>query len=234
MSSQYQIEDFTIEITRKSIKHAYLRVDGAGEVRMSAPRRMSNRELETFARSKLGWIRRQQRKLQARPQRIRHKYASGERFQVWGRTVHLGVVEVKSKPSVELKGAALRLAVRPGTTVAKRKALVEAWYRRQLEAAVPPLLVRWEPIIGVQVAKVSYRTMKTRWGSCSTKPRTIRLNTELARLEPACLEYVLVHELVHLLEPSHNARFKALMDRYLPGWRSTRKRLKDHALGRSL
>ncbi len=234
MTPRIQLEDLTIAVTRKAIKHAYLRVNGAGEVRMSAPRRMSNRELEAFARSKLDWIRRQQAKTRSRSQPIRHKYASGEPFSIWGRTVHLGVVETQGKPSVELRGAALRLAVCPGTTVAKRKALVEAWYRRQLEAAVPPLLVRWEPIIGVQVAKVSYRTMKTRWGSCSTKPRTIRLNTELARFDPKCLEYVLVHELVHLLEPSHNARFKALMDRHLPGWWSTRKLLRDHALGRSL
>jgi len=234
MAPTLQLEDLTIQVTRKAIKHAYLRVNGTGEVRLSAPRRMSNRDIEAFASSKLAWIRRQQRKLQARPQRIRHRYASGEPFQVWGRTVHLGVVETWGKPSVELKGAALRLSVRPGTGVAKREALIEAWYREELKAAVPPLLARWELVLGVQAAKVSLRTMKTRWGSCSTKPRTIRLNIELARLDPECLEYVLVHELVHLLEPSHNARFKALMDRHLPGWRSTRKLLRDHALGRSL
>jgi predicted metal-dependent hydrolase len=234
MSSQVQIEDLTIEVTRKSIKHAYLRVNGVGDVRLSAPKRMPQRELEAFARSKLDWIRRQQAKARSRPQPLRHKYASGEPFSIWGRTVHLGVVETEGKPSVELKGAALRLAVRPGTTVAKRKALVEAWYRAQLEAAVPPLLARWEPRLGVKLAKFSLRKMKTRWGSCSTKPRTMRLNTELAYLPPECLEYVVVHELVHLLEPSHNARFKALMDRHLPGWRDTRKRLKDLSLGRTL
>jgi len=234
MTPNLQIKDLTIQVTRKAIKHAYLRVNGNGEVRMSAPRRMSNRELEAFARSKLDWIQRLQQKARSRSQPVQHKYASGEPFSIWGRTVHLQVVETQGKPSVELHGAALRLVVRPGTGVAKREALIEDWYREELEAALPPLLARWEPILGVQAAKVSLRTMKTRWGSCSTKPRTIRLNTELARLDPECLEYVLVHELVHLLEPSHNARFKALMDRHLPGWRSTRKLLRDHALGRSL
>lgn len=229
-----RIEDLTITLTRKAIKHAYLRVDGAGEVRMSAPRRMPQAEIEAFARSKLGWIRRQQRKAQSRPQPSEHKYASGEPFPAWGRTVHLQVVETRGRPAVELRGAALRLAVRPGTSRAQRAALVEAWYRAQLAAAVPPLQARWERALGVRAARISYRSMKTRWGSCSTKPRTIRLNSELARLDPACLEYVLVHELVHLLEPSHNARFKALMDRHLPTWRATREALKRHALGRSL
>ena len=225
MASRFSIGGIEIELTRKSIKHAYLRVNGAGTVRMSAPRRMSNSDLEAFARSKLDWIKRQQRKRQDRPKPIDHTYASGEPFSIWGRTVHLQVVEVKSKPSVGLIGAALRLAVRPGTSKAKREVMVEAWYREQLRTAVPALLARWEVRIGVKIARVTLRKMKTRWGSCSVKPRTIRLNTELVKWPPDCLEYVVVHELVHLLEPSHNARFKALMDRYLPGWRVTRKSL---------
>jgi predicted metal-dependent hydrolase len=232
--SQIQIEDLTIAVTRKTIKHAYLRVDGDGRVRMSAPKRMPQRELEAFARSKLGWIRRQQQKARSRPRPVQHKYASGEEFLVWGRTARLQVVETKGRPAVELRGAALRLAVRPGTGRAKRATLIEAWYRAQLEAAVPPLLARWEPRLGVKLAKFSIRTMKTRWGSCSTAPRTIRLNSELVHLPPDYLEYVVVHELAHLLEPSHNARFKALLDKHLPGWRATRKRLNGHALGRSL
>jgi hypothetical protein len=221
-----------IELTRKAIKHAYLRVNGAGEVRMSAPRRMSDRDLEAFARSKLGWIKRQQRRLQERPQPVKHKYASGERFQVWGRTAHLLVVE-QGTPSVELEGAALRLAVRPGTGSAKRQALVEGWYRSQLEEAVPGLLARWQKAIGVRVTRVTLRKMKTRWGSCSPGPRTMRLNTELARLAPEYLEYVVVHELLHLLEASHNARFKALLDHFLPGWRITRKVLNRYRPARS-
>jgi hypothetical protein len=188
---------------------------------------MSDRDLEAFARSKLGWIKRQQRRLQERPQPVKHKYASGERFQVWGRTAHLLVVE-QGTPSVELKGAALRLAVRPGTGAAKRAAMVEGWYRSQLEAAVPGLIARWEKAIGVRVTRVTLRKMKTRWGSCTSASCRIRLNTELAKLPPECLEYVLVHELVHLLEASHNARFKALLDHYLPGWRITRQALNGY------
>lgn len=234
MTLRLQVEDLAIEVTRKAIKHAYLRVDGAGEVRMSAPRRMPQRELEAFARSKLNWIRRQQEKVRSRPKPLQHKYVSGEPFLVWGREVRLQVVEADGKPAVELRGAALRLAVRPGMSKSMRAALIEAWFREQLKAAVPTLLARWEPRLGVKLARFTLRKMKTRWGSCSTKPRTVRFNIELAYLYPEYLEYVLVHELVHLLEPSHNARFKALMDRHLPGWRTIRKQLNDHALGRSL
>jgi predicted metal-dependent hydrolase len=230
MTSQLNVDGLHVKVVRKDIKHAYLRVNGVGEVRMTAPKRMSNRELVAFAHSKLGWIRRQQRKFKDRPQPTQHKYVSGERFQVWGQTVHLGVVEHKGRHSVGLKGAVLRLIVRPGTSKAKREALIQSWYREALEAAVKPLLARWEPALGVRVARVSFRTMKTRWGSCSTKQRTIRLNTELARLNPEYLEYVLVHELVHLLEPSHNGRYKGLMDKILPGWRSTRKALNTLSL----
>ena len=233
MPSILTIEDLTIQVTHKAIRHAYLRVDGDGEVRLSAPKRMSKAEIETFVRSKQDWIRRQQAKAHARPKPVEHQYISGEAFPVWGRTVRLQVVETRGKPTVDLRGAALRLAIRPGTSKAQRAALLAAWYRAQLEAAVPPLLARWEPRLGVKLAKFSLRKMKTRWGSCSTKPRTMRLNTELACLAPEFLEYVVVHELVHLLEPSHNGRFKALMDRHLPGWRETRRRLREHALGRA-
>jgi predicted metal-dependent hydrolase len=225
LAPRLSIGGIEIELTRKAIKHAYLRVDGAGEVRMSAPQRMSRRAIEDFARTRLGWIRRQQQKAQSRPQPVEHKYVSSEPFSIWGQTVYLQVVETRGKPAVALWGAALRLAVHPGTGTARRAALVECWYREQFEAAVPPLLARWEKAIGVRVTRVTLRKMKTRWGSCSPVPRTMRLNTELARLAPEYLEYVVVHELLHLLEASHNARFKALLDHFLPGWRITRKAL---------
>ena len=117
------------------------------------------------------------------------------------------------------------LRVRPRTDAAKRRALVDEWYREQLKQAVPPLLARGQPRLGVRVERVFVQRMKTRWGSCNHKARTIRLNTELAKKPAACLEYIVVHELVHLLEPTHNARFVALMERFLPGWRFHRAQL---------
>ena len=114
------------------------------------------------------------------------------------------------------------LRVRPGTTDAKKDAIVEEWYRRQIKEAIPLLMARWEPKIGVKVEGFYVRRMKTKWGSCNPRARTIRLNTELAKKPPECLEYVLVHELTHLLEPTHNARFVSLMDQFMPAWRYNR------------
>ena len=234
MASQLKIGDLTIEVTRKAIKHAYLRVDPPdGCVRLSVPRRMSSQALRAFVLSKLDWIERQQAKIQLQVRPVPPRYLDRESLHVWGVCTTLRVTEHSAPPSVELKNGCLHLQVRPGTDGPKRKALVEAWYREKIQIAIPLLLAQWEPRIGVKVKKVTLRRMKTRWGSCSAKPRTIRLNTELAKMPRACLEYVVVHELAHLLEPSHNARFKALMDRFLPGWRTTRKQLNQHALGRA-
>ncbi len=226
MSVHLKIGDITLEVVRKDIKHAYLRVvPPAGEVHISAPKRMSNAALRAFALSRLGWIQRQQAKIRTQVRETPRRYVEGESLDVWGVRKTLKVTEVDAPPSVALHDGHLQLQLHPGTETHKRQALVEAWYREQLMAAVPALLARWEPLIGVKVKRVTLRRMKTRWGSCSTKPRTIRLNSELAKKPPECLEYVVVHELVHLLEASHNARFKALMDRYLPGWKVIRKQL---------
>ena len=122
-----------------------------------------------------------------------------------------------------MKHSRMLLRVRPRTDAAKRRALVDEWYREQLKQAVPPLLARGQPRLGVRVERVFVQRMKTRWGSCNHKARTIRLNTELAKKPAACLEYIVVHELVHLLEPTHNARFVALMDRFMPRWQFHRQ-----------
>lgn len=136
----------------------------------------------------------------------------------------LQVEETNAPPSVELDHRRLRLRVRPGTSATARQALIEEWYRAQLKASVPPLLAKWEPLMGVKVARFFVQRMKTKWGSCNPVARTVRLNTDLARKPRECLEYLVVHELVHLLEPTHHARFVALMDRFLPQW-TVRRRL---------
>jgi predicted metal-dependent hydrolase len=142
---------------------------------------------------------------------------------VWGKRYLLTVTESDEPPAVELKHSRMFLRVRPGTTEEKRQAIVEAWYRDQLRLRVPPLLERWQPRLGVQLERWFVQRMKTKWGSCNHRARTIRLNTELAKKPPECLEYIVVHELVHLLEPTHNARFIALMDRFMPRWQIHRQ-----------
>ena len=148
-----------------------------------------------------------------------------ESHYVWGKRYLLGVSERDEPPSIELKHSRMLLQVRPQTTEDKKRALVEEWYREQLKQAVPPLLSRWQTVLGVSVERFFVQRMKTKWGSCNHTAHTIRLNTELAKKPVECLEYVLVHELVHLLVPTHNARFVELMDRFMPSWQVHRQLL---------
>ena len=209
----------SVDVVLKDIKHVHLTVHPpSGRVRIAAPRRMSLDRIRLFAIAKLGWIRRQQAALRAQEREEPRDYIDRESHFVWGRRYLMAVVERDSAPSIELKSRKLVLTVRAGTTEARREALVDGWYRQQLKDAVPALLERWEPVIGVKAGRVSVRRMKTRWGSCNHRTGSILLNTELAKKPVECLEYVLVHELIHLIDPTHNARFVALMDSFLPGW----------------
>lgn len=226
MTTQIQLSDITVDVVLKNIRNIHLRVyPPDGRVRISAPRRMGIDAIRAFAASKLDWIKRQQARLREQPREPPREYVDREGHSVWGKRYLLSVVEHDAPPSLELGHRRLLLRVRPGTDVAKRRVLVEAWYREQIRAAVPTFLARWQPLLGVRARRFFVRRMKTRWGSCNYKAHAIRLNTELARKPPECLEYVVVHELTHLLEPSHNARFTALMDRAMPDWRHRRDQL---------
>ena len=135
------------------------------------------------------------------------------------------MIEGNEAPSVALQHSRMLLRVRPGTDAKKKQAIVEAWYRQQLRKAVPPLIARWEPLLGVKVERFFVQRMKTKWGSCHHRARTLRLNTELAKKPRECLEYIVVHEMTHVLEPTHNACFVALMDQCMPQWRFYRDQL---------
>jgi len=224
MVSQIELGDITVDVVLKDIKNVHLSVyPPAGRVRISAPKRMSLDTIRVFAISKLGWIRQQQAKLREQERETPRDYVDRESHYVWGRRYLLAVTESNEPPSIELKHRHMLLRVRPGTDEDKRQALVEEWYREQLKEAVPPLLERWQPQLGVEVERFFVQRMKTKWGSCNHKARTIRLNTELAKKPAECLEYIVVHELVHLLEPTHNARFIALMDQFIPKWQFHRQ-----------
>ncbi|MFY9825021.1 MAG: SprT family zinc-dependent metalloprotease [Thermoanaerobaculia bacterium] len=226
MTSRIELGDITVDVVFKDIKNVHLSVyPPAGRVRISAPRRMSLDTIRVFAISKLGWIKQQQEKLRGQERETPRGYLNRESHYVWGKRYLLTVTEEDAPPAVELKHRRMLLQVRPGTRREKKEALVEEWYREQLKEAVPPLLERWEPLLGVKADRWFVQRMKTKWGSCNHKARTIRLNTELAKKPPQCLEYIVVHELVHLLEPTHNARFLALMDRFMPNWQFHREEL---------
>lgn len=158
-------------------------------------------------------------------------YVKRESHYVWGSRYLLDVIEREAPPKVELRGPRLVLKVRPGASQAQRQHALGAWYRNQVRAAAAPLLAKWQPVLKVEARTVCVRRMKTKWGSCTPDRATIRLNSDLAKKPRACLEYVLVHELAHLIAPTHDARFRAILNRHLPHWPQLRERLNRAPLG---
>jgi hypothetical protein len=226
MLTQIQLDDVVLDVVHKRVRYLRLSVHPpTGQVRISAPLRMSTKTIREFVVSKLDWIHRQQQRLRSRRQVTPCAYLDDERHFVWGEEHVLKVVEEDAAPFVELRDRTLLLHTRLGSVAGERQELVTDWYRTLLEAAAPPLIAKWEPLLRVTVARVAVRHMKTRWGSCTPRSRRIRLSTELAKKPPVCLEYVVVHEMVHLLEASHNRRFARLMDQFMPTWRLHRREL---------
>lgn len=219
MVTQIDLGEIAIEVVKKDIKNTHLSIyPPDGRVRISAPLRMNLDTIRIFAISKLGWIKQQQKKLREQERETPREYLDRESHYVWGKRYLLKVIEIDQAPAVEIRHNRLFLSVRPGTSQKKRGSVVEEWYREQLKQEVPPLIAKWEPLIGVKVERFFVQKMKTKWGSCSATSRGIRLNTDLAKKPPECLEYIVVHEMVHLLEPTHNNHFMALMDKFMPNW----------------
>lgn len=233
MAATIDLGGIRADVVLKDIKNVHLSVHPPnGHVRITAPRRMRIDTVRVFAVSKLDWIKRQRARLREQARETEREYVDRESHHVWGKRYLLTVIERDAPPSVEAARGRMWLRVRPGASVDKRRAVVEAWYRLQLKEAVPPLLERWEPKLGVKVERYFVQRMKTKWGSCNASAGTIRLNSELAKKPPECLEFVVLHELVHLLEPTHNARFLSLMDRFMPHWEAHRQTLNRLPVGR--
>lgn len=226
MKATLDLGDFRAEVVRKAIKHVHLSVyPPDGRVRIAAPAGMELETIRLFAIAKLAWIKRQQRKILAQERETPREFLDRESHYLWGKRYLLKVVEKEAAPAVELGHNSLLLQVRPGCDAARRQEILDAWYREQIRQAVPALLEKWQPLIGVRAGKVFVQRMRTRWGSCNPAAGHIRLNTDLAKKPPECLEYIVVHELTHLLEPTHNARFASLMEGFLPHWRQVRDAL---------
>ena len=226
MAGQLTLGDIAVDVVFKDIKNVHLSVyPPTGRVRISAPTRMSLDTVRVFALSKLAWIRQQRKKLQDQERETPREYLDRESHYVWGRRYLLEVVEFDAAPSIVLRHRRMVLKVRPGTDDRAREAIVAQWYRAQIKSVVPDLVSKWERVLGVEVQRVFVQQMKTRWGSCNPRSRSIRFNTELAKKPGECLEYILVHEMVHLLEPTHNDRFRELMDRFVPKWQFHRAEL---------
>lgn len=227
------VNGLTVDIVRKDIKNLHLGVyPPDGRVRVAAPLIISDDAIRLAVIGKLGWIRRQREKFNAQPRQSEREVVSGESHYFQGRRYRIRVVYHDGAATVVLRNkTTMEIKVRPGTTAEQRLKAIGRWYREQLKAAVPALLAKWQRLLGVEVADWGIKKMKTKWGSCSVNAGRIWLNLELAKKAPQCLEYVLVHEMVHLMERHHNDRFTALMDRHLPHWRSYREELNRAPLG---
>jgi hypothetical protein len=226
MVTQVKLGDISVDVVMKDIKNIHLSVyPPTGRVRISAPSHMNLDTIRVFAASKLGWIKKQQSKFREQQRETQREYVNRESHYVWGKRYLLVVNESEHAPLVELKHNQMLLRVRPGTDELTKESIVEEWHRQQLKTVVPPIIAKWEPLLGVKVERFHIQRMKTKWGSCNHDARSIRLNSDLVKKPSEYLEYIVVHEMAHLLEPTHNKRFVALMDQFIPKWHFYRDHL---------
>ncbi len=224
------ISGIPIEVCKKDIKNMHLYVKPPnGSVTVSAPLSMSDEAIERFVRTKTSWIKKQISKFDNQPRQSEREYVSGETMYVWGTQYYL-MTEYGNKNSLSLSGDKAVLTVREESTAEQRETFVREWYRELLKAEVVRLLPKWEKITGLKAASWQTKYMTTKWGTCNTETSKIWLNLQLAKKTPECLEYVILHELVHLVEKKHNERFVALMDSYMPMWREVKVTLNGQIL----
>jgi len=221
------IKDLEIEVLRKDIKHLHLGVyPPDGRVRVAAPFHVGDDVVRLAVITRWAWIHRKQQAFIRQERQSPREMASGESHYFFGHRHRLEVIEGNGRAQVRLLGnSVIELYVPFGASREKRKGFLERWCREELRASIAPLLDRWQPLIGVRVREVRIKKMKTRWGSCNIKDGRIWLNLELIKKSPPCLEYILVHEMVHLLERNHNKRFYALVEQFLPHWRMIHEEL---------
>ena len=223
LSTTIELAEVSIEVRRKNIKNVHLSVHPPlGSVRLAVPLHIDDSTLRAFTIEKLGWIRTQQQKMRVQDRETPLQYVTRESHFVWGKRYLLKVIEQDTAPKLAWQGRRLTLLTRPESSVRQRAQTMDAWYREELRRTLAPMLDRWQARIGVTASAIFIQRMRTRWGSCNDKTGAIRLNADLARKPRECLEYILVHELVHLLERKHNAHFLALMDQFMPEWRARR------------
>ncbi len=218
--------DIKILVIRKKVKYLRLSVSTLdGSVKVTSPLRTGNKVIEEFVESRINWIKKHQKKIQDKVSLPAHKYESGESHYFRGKLYILEVRIEEKKPFVFLDNDTIVISVRRGSTLEKRKKTMNEWYRSYLKQQIPVLIKKWTPQIGETPLDWGVKNMKTRWGSCNTRDKRIWLSLKLAEKSESCLEYVVVHEMVHLLERGHGKPFKAHMDRVLPAWKSIKKEL---------
>jgi predicted metal-dependent hydrolase len=227
------VSGMRVEIVRKNIKNLHLGVyPPAGRVRVAAPMRVSNDAVRLAVIGKLGWIKRQKAMFEQQPRQSEREMVSGESHYFAGQRYRLRLHAASGPAKVVIgDNSTIELHVRPGTSVETRRKVLMNWYRQHLKNAIPPLLEKWQKRLGVEVSAFGIKKMKTKWGTCNAEARRIWINLELAKKSVASLEYVVMHELVHLIERHHNDRFMAISDEQLPRWRALRAELNCLPLG---
>jgi len=228
MAEVIEIGDIVINVTRKDVKNVHLSVHPPdGRVTLVAPKSTRVDVARAYAITKVGWIRQQRERLRSQAREAPRQFVGRETHFLWGRRHLLRVSEKDAKPAIKLDHRTIHLQVRQGTSRDGRDKVVHEWHLQLLHSVVPPLIRKWEARIGVEVRGYFLQRMKTKWGSCNSERKSIRLNTELVKKPRDLLEYVIVHEMVHILEPTHSPRFFALLSEHFPNWADARRELNE-------
>ena len=232
MRETIHLGEIAILVTRKAIKNVHLSVHPPdGRVTLTAPTTTRLDVARAYAISRLGWIRQQQEKLRGQARETPRKFVERESHYVWGRRHLMTIKHAEAKPFVTLDHKRITLTVRPGSDAERRAKIIHEWHKSLLHAVVPDLIRKWQVKLKVHVKSYFLQRMKTKWGSCNHRARHIRLNTELVKKPRDLLEYVIVHEMAHLLEPTHSERFVSILDKHYPSWRDARAELNELPLG---
>jgi len=228
---QISVKGLSVQVVRKAIKNLHLGVyPPNGRVRVAVPLRVNDDAVRLALVGKLGWIKRQRVKFETQSRQSKREMVSGESHYFLGRRYRLSVVPHDGAPKVLTRKKLIELYVRRETNARQRERVLRRWYRQRLKEMIPPLVEKWQEILGVQLVEWGIKKMKTRWGTCNPGARRVWLNLELAKKPSQCLEYILVHELTHLVERHHTDRFISLMNRHLPNWRQHRQVLNSEPL----
>ena len=220
-----------ISAEKKQIKNMYIRViPPDGKVRITAPISATEDAIRMFAVSRIAWIKKQRQKFVEQPRQTDRKYVTGESYYLWGKRYRLDVIFSNVRNDISISGQKIILQVRKDSTPQQRANVMDEWYREILKKAVPPMLEKCERFVGVEAKEWQVKNMRTKWGTCNIQAKRIWLNLQLAKKTPECLEYVIIHELVHLLEKNHNDIFKKYMDKFYPNWRIVKTHLNEQVL----
>jgi predicted metal-dependent hydrolase len=224
---QIEVNGLTVGVVRKKIKNLHLAVyPPAGRIRVAAPLLVDDEAVRLAVISRMGWIKRQQIKFQEQERQSAREYVSGESHYFQGARYLLNIIERDGPGQIAVRNKKyIDLYIRPGSDAFQRERILQAWYRAHLRASIPPILVAWEPKLGIEVAEFGIKHMKTKWGTCNIEAGRIWVNLELAKKSERCLEYIVIHEMMHLLERHHNERFLELMNHFMPQWRQLREEL---------